>query len=97
MSEGLSGQLPFLLLMLVVFFFFIILPQQRRQKKERNFMSGLKKGDRVITKSGMHGKIAELNDKDNTCVVETLAGKIKMERTAISLELSNKLTTKEKK
>lgn len=90
-------QLLFLLLMLVVFVFFIILPQQRRQKKERNFMSGLKKGDRVITKSGMHGKIAELNDKDNTCVVETLAGKIKMERTAISLELSNKLTTKEKK
>lgn len=90
-------QLPFLLLMLVVFVFFIILPQQRRQKKERNFMSALKKGDRVITKSGMHGKIVELNDKDDTCVVETLAGKIKMERTAISLELSNKLNTKEKK
>ena len=90
-------QLPFLLLMLVVFVFFIILPQQRRQKKEKNFMKALSKGDRVITKSGIHGKIAELNDKDNTCVVETLAGKIKMERTAISLELSNKLNTKEKK
>jgi preprotein translocase subunit YajC len=83
--------------MLVVFVFFIILPQQRRQKKEKNFMKALSKGDRVITKSGMHGKIAELNDKDDTCVVETLAGKIKMERTAISLELSNKLNTKEKK
>ncbi len=90
-------QLPFLLLMLVVFVFFIILPQQRRQKKERNFMDTLKKGDRVITKSGMHGKIAELNDKDDTCVVETLAGKIKMERTSISLELSQKLQPKEKK
>jgi preprotein translocase subunit YajC len=90
-------QLRFLLLMLVVFVFFIILPQQRRQKKEKNFMKALSKGDRVITKSGMHGKIAELNDKDDTCVVETLAGKIKMERTAISLELSNKLNTKEKK
>lgn len=90
-------QLPFLLLMLVVFVFFIILPQQRRQKKERNFMDTLKKGDRVITKSGMHGKIAELNDKDDTCVVETLAGKIKMERTSISLELSQKLQSKEKK
>ena len=90
-------QLPFLLLMLVVFVFFIILPQQRRQKKEKNFMKALSKGDRVITKSGMHGKIAELNDKDDTCVVETLAGKIKMERTAISLELSAKLNPKEKK
>lgn len=95
--EGFSGQLPFLLLMLVVFFFFIILPQQRRQKKEKNFMHGLKKGDRIVTKSGMHGKVVELNDKDNTCVVETLAGKIKMERSAISLELSAKLQPKSTK
>ena len=91
MSEGLSGQLPFLLLMLVVFFFFIILPQQRRQKKEKNFMLNMKKGDRVITKSGIHGKIMELNDKDNTCIVETMAGRLKIERSAISLELSSKL------
>ena len=90
-------QLPFLLIMLVVFVLFIILPQQRRQKKERNFMDSLKKGDRVITKSGMHGKIAELNDKDDTCVVETLAGKIKMERSSVSLELSQKLQSKGKK
>ena len=60
-------------------------------------MKALSKGDRVITKSGIHGKIAELNYKDDTCVFETLAGKIKMERTAISLELSNKLNTKQKK
>ena len=90
-------QLPFLLLMVVVFVFFIILPQQRRQKKEKNFMKALSKGDRVITKSGMHGKIAELNDKDDTCVVETLAGKVKMERSALSLEMSAKLNAKDKK
>jgi len=97
MSEGLSGQLPFLLLMLVVFFFFIILPQQRRQKKEKNFMLNMKKGDRVITKSGIHGKIMELNDKDNTCVVETMAGRLKVERSAISLEMSSKLNASQVK
>ena len=91
MSEGLSSQLPFLLLMLVVFFFFIILPGQRKQKKEKNFMSAMKKGDRIITKSGLHAKIMEINDKDNTCVIETLAGKLKIERSAISLEMSSKL------
>ncbi|MDA0773553.1 MAG: preprotein translocase subunit YajC [Bacteroidetes bacterium] len=95
--EGFSGQLPFLLLMLVVFFFFIILPQQRRQKKEKNFMTALKKGDRIITKSGLHGKILEVNDKDNTCIIETLAGKLKVERSAISLELSAKLQPKTSK
>ena len=89
--EGFSSQVPFLLLMLVIFVFFIILPQQRRQKKEKAFMNDLQKGDRVITKSGIHGKIAELNDKDNTCVVETLAGKIKMARSSISLAMSAKL------
>ena len=39
----------------------------------------------------MHGKIAEVNEKDNTCVIETLAGKIKMERSGISVEMSSKL------
>ena len=34
-------------------------------------MAAIKKGDRIVTKSGIHGKIVELNDKDNTCVIET--------------------------
>ena len=94
--EALQGQLPFLLLMLVVFFFFIILPQQRRQKKEKNFMKNLAKGNRIVTKSGLHGKVIELNDKDNTCVIETMAGKLKIERSAISLEASEKLDVSKK-
>ena len=94
--EALQGQLPFLLLMLVVFFFFIILPQQRRQKKEKNFMKNLAKGDRIVTKSGLHGKVVELNDKYNTCVIETMAGKLKIERSAISLETSEKLNASKK-
>ena len=89
--EGFSGQLPFLILMVVVFFFFIILPQQRRVKKEKNFANNLKKGDRVVTKSGIHAKIMEVSDKDATCVIETMAGKLKIERSALSLEMSSKL------
>ena len=94
MQGGFSDQLPFLLLMLVVFFFFIILPQSRRQKKEKNFINSLKKGDRVVTKSGLHAKIFNLNDKDNTCIIETQAGKLKIERSALSLEMSSKLNKK---
>jgi preprotein translocase subunit YajC len=54
-------------------------------------MNNLKKGDRIITKSGIHAKVVEINDKDNTCTIETQAGKLKVERTAISLEMSAKL------
>ena len=73
------------------------MPQQRRQRKEKKFLSNLKKGDRVIAKSGIHGKIAEVNYKDDTCVLETLAGKINMERSAISIDLSGKISDLTKK
>ena len=77
--------------MLLVLYFFMIAPQMKRAKKEKKFAAELKKGNKVITKSGMHGKIAELNDKDNSCVIETQAGKIKFDRSAISMDMSQKL------
>ena len=81
----------------LIFYFFILAPQLRRSKKEKKFAANLKKGDRVITKSGMHGKISAINDKDKSCVVETLAGKIKFERSALSIEMTQKLNTQPKK
>jgi len=78
--------------MIAVFYFLLIRPQQQRAKKEKAFENGLKAGDRIITKSGIHGKIAEMTD--DTVVVETMAGKIKMEKSAISSELSAKLAAK---
>ena len=79
-----------LILMFVVVYFFMIRPQVKRQKQEKKFAAELKKGDKVITKSGLHGKILDLND-DGTCIIESGAGKMKFERSAISMELSNKL------
>jgi len=85
-----SSFLPFIL-MFVVVYFFMIAPQMKRAKKEKKFAAELKRGDRVVTKSGVHGKVVDLNDKDSTCVIETMAGKIKFERSAISMEMSGKL------
>ena len=85
------GQYTPLVLMLLVLYFFMIAPQMKRAKKEKKFAAELKKGNKVITKSGMHGKISELNDKDNSCVIETQAGKIKFDRSAISMDMSQKL------
>lgn len=88
--EQLQTFLP-LILMFVVIYFMMIRPQQKKQKLEKEFEKALKIGDKIITKSGIHGRIAEL--ADDTVVIETMAGKLKMERTAISLELSQKLST----
>ena len=90
--EAIRQFFPFILIF-VVFYFFMLRPQMNRAKKEKKFAAELKKGNKVITKSGMHGKIAELNDKDNSCVIETLAGKIKFDRSALSMEMSQKLNS----
>jgi preprotein translocase subunit YajC len=82
---------PFLL-MFVVIYFFMIRPQQKRAKNEKEFESALKVGDKIITKSGLHGKVSEL--AETTAVIETMSGKLKMERSAISMEMSAALNKK---
>ena len=84
-------------LMFLVLYLFMIRPQMQRQKKEKNFQSSIKKGSKVVTTSGMHGKVVDLIDSDNTCVIETSAGKIKFERSAISMEMSKKYLPQEAK
>ena len=87
--ESLQSFAPLILMFLVVYLF-MIRPQMKRSKNEKKFAADIKRGDKVITKSGMHGKILDLND-DGTCIIETGAGKVKFERSALSMELSIKL------
>jgi preprotein translocase subunit YajC len=89
--EGIGAFLPYLLIF-AVFYFLIIRPQQKRAKQEKQFENEIKVGDKIITKSGIHGKIAELYD--DSVVIETMSGKLKLERSAISMELSKKVNEK---
>ena len=79
-------------LMIAVFYFLIIMPQRKRIKQEKTFEANLKVGDKVITKAGIHGKIAEI--AETTIVLETMSGKIKLEKNAISVEATIKLNEK---
>jgi preprotein translocase subunit YajC len=88
--------LPFAAMILVLYFF-MIRPQMNRQKKEKAFQAEIKTGTKVITSSGIHGKISEVNAADNTITIDTGAGKIKFERSSISMELSKKYLAPVKK
>ena len=77
-----------LLLIIAVFYFLFILPNRKRVKKEKSFESNLKSGDKIITKSGIHGKVSEI--QNGTIVMETMAGKLRIEKSAISMDLSLK-------
>lgn len=72
-------------LMVVVFYFFMLRPQQKKQKELRNFRENLKKGDRVVTRGGIHGKIETV--KDNVVILSVEDGtKLRVEKAAIEAQ-----------
>ncbi|QQR98730.1 MAG: preprotein translocase subunit YajC [Sphingobacteriales bacterium] len=78
-------------LMFVVFYFFLIRPQSKKAKEQDNFIANLKVGDKIVTIAGIHGKIVAINEADNTFSVQVdSTTKMKIERSAVSLEMSKK-------
>ncbi len=74
-AAGISFLFP-LILIFAVFYFLLILPQQRKEKTHKQMLANLKKGDKVITQSGIHGKIADIQ---NDIIIVEIAPKIKVE------------------
>lgn len=72
-----------LILIVVVFYFFMIRPQQKKAKDAKKFREALKKGDKVVTIGGIHGKIIEV--QETTFTIETEGqGRLKIERSAVA-------------
>ena len=64
-SEGpsfLVQTVPFLG-MFMIFYFLMMRPQMKKQKTHQDFLQKLKKGDRVLTSSGIFGTIEGLTEK----------------------------------
>lgn len=59
--SGLEMFLPFIFIF-VIFYFFIIRPQAKKQKEHQKFVSELKRGESVITTSGILGTIEGVTD-----------------------------------
>ena len=79
-----------MIIMIVVFIAFIyfatIRPQMKKQKQEKKFQESLKIGSRVVLTSGLHGRVAQI--QEDGVVIETLSGKFKFEMAAISKDLT---------
>ena len=72
---------------LLVFYFFMIRPQQKKQKDQKKFIGAIKKGDKVVTLGGIHGKVSTM-DTDTITLEVDRGAKIKMEKSSISFEAS---------
>ena len=90
-----SSYLQFIIFgaIIVVFYFFMIRPQQKKAKDAKKFTEEIKKGDYVVTIGGAHGTIAEL-DGDTFVLEVEKGGRIRFNKSAISLEASKAANTK---
>ena len=68
---------------ILIFYFMMIRPQQKRAKEHQALLSSIKKGDKVVTSSGMHGSVADVDDATVSVTVATNTT-IKFDKSAIA-------------
>ncbi len=84
-----------LILMFVIFYFLLIRPQQKRAKAHKQMLSELKRGDHVITSSGLLGRILEISDEE--ALIECGEAKLRISRGAIGGVIDPKAPAAEEK
>jgi len=65
---GLAAMLPFMLIMFIVYFL-MIRPNTKKQKGKQLMLESLKKGDKVVTIGGIHGKIIGIKQKGSILIL----------------------------
>ena len=81
-GQQISAFLP-LILVFVFMYFFMIRPQNKQQKKIQEMRNNLKKGDRIVTVGGFHGKVVGF--KENIVVIELKPDNVKVEITKVAV------------
>jgi preprotein translocase subunit YajC len=61
-SNAMLTQLVFFAAIFAIFYFLLIRPQQRQKREREALLRAVKRGDRVVTTSGMHGTVTGLDD-----------------------------------
>ena len=80
--NSILGFLP-IILIFAVLYFLMILPQQRRQKKHNQMLEAIKRGDRVVLGSGIHGIVS--NVKEHTFLVKVAENtELEVDKSAVS-------------
>ncbi|MBI4824302.1 MAG: preprotein translocase subunit YajC [Nitrospirae bacterium] len=51
-----------LILIFVIFYFLLIRPQQKRSKEHRKMLEAIKRGDKVVTQSGIYGLVESVSE-----------------------------------
>ena len=59
-----------IVMIFVIFYLLLILPQQRKQKQHTSMINSLKKGDQILTTSGMYGTVVDVKEQKIVVKIE---------------------------
>jgi preprotein translocase subunit YajC len=92
-APGGGGSFQLILLggMILVFWLFMIRPQAKKAKLAKKFQQDMQKGDRIVTIAGIHGTVNKINDDDTLEIATSPGSYLKIEKSAISMEWTQKL------
>jgi preprotein translocase subunit YajC len=65
-SGAVVTQLLFFAAIFAIFYFLLIRPQQKQKADRQRMLDSLKRGDRVVTSSGLHGTITAISEQTVT-------------------------------
>ena len=89
-QSGWMGLVPYVIIFLV-FYFLLIRPNEKKRKQHENLINGVKKGEEIVTSSGIYGTVIKINDNDNTVQLEIAKDiSIKILKTSITDIISRK-------
>ena len=74
---GFAPLLPFVLIG-VIFYFLIIRPQSKQKKQHDTMLAELKKGDKILTRGGLYGKVVNFQGKNNEKITIDIGSGIKV-------------------
>lgn len=86
---GLMSFLP-LIAIVLVFYLFFIRPQMKKSKDQKKYRAAIKKGDKIVTIGGIHGKIIEVQDSTFTIEVEG-QNRLRIEKSAVAMDSGSQL------
>ena len=61
-TNAMLTQIAFFAAIFAVFYFLLIRPQQQQKRQREQLLSAIKRGDRVVTTSGLHGTVTGLDE-----------------------------------
>jgi len=95
MSGALAGFMP-LIFIFAIFWFLLIRPQQKEKKIHQQMLANLKKGDKIITSSGIYGTIFDVKETTVILRIGDKDLKIELLKSAIASKIEGEKPAQKK-